>query len=69
MNKDIETGISKDQQLYNMENDPGEQVNLASQYPEKVKEMQTILKDIVKSSGSRPGFDNDKIGYYLLLLY
>ncbi|HET8830055.1 MAG TPA: arylsulfatase [Pelobium sp.] len=47
--KNIETGMSKDVQLYNLKNDVFEQNNLAARFPEKVKEMQNWLENIKKS--------------------
>jgi arylsulfatase A-like enzyme len=44
--KNIEGGISTNPQLYNLENDPGEKNNLAEEYPEKVKEMESLLQAI-----------------------
>ncbi|WP_184548126.1 sulfatase family protein [Mucilaginibacter sp. FT3.2] len=43
---DIETGNSTEPQLYNLNNDIGEKYNLAAQYPEKVKELASLLKSI-----------------------
>lgn len=43
----IETGRSALPQLYNLENDPGEQKNLAEIYPQKVKELQSLLESII----------------------
>jgi len=40
----IETGNSPEPQLYNLNSDIGEKNNLASQYPEKVKELEMLLK-------------------------
>lgn len=42
----IETGNLAMPQLYNLKEDVGEQNNLAEKYPEKVKEMDTLLKKI-----------------------
>lgn len=42
----IESGNSSKPQLYNLKEDIGEKNNLADRYPEKVKEMETILKGI-----------------------
>ncbi|MHB8209500.1 sulfatase family protein [Mucilaginibacter sp.] len=39
----IETGNSPEPQLYNLNNDIGEKNNLASQYPQKVKELEKLL--------------------------
>ncbi len=43
---EIESANSATPQLYNLKNDIGEKNNLASQYPEKVKEMEALLKSI-----------------------
>ncbi len=48
VNKDIETGLSGEDQLYNLYNDPVEKVNLAASRIDKVKEMQNILEQIIK---------------------
>ena len=42
----IETGNSPQPQLYNLKDDIGERNNLAEKYPEKVKEMEQLLKTI-----------------------
>ena len=39
-----ETGFSREEQLYNLREDIGEQRNLASEYPEKVKELKGLLE-------------------------
>ena len=39
-----ELGNSKEEQLYCLKEDPGEQVNVAHQYPDKVKAFQAILE-------------------------
>lgn len=39
-----ETGNSPEKQLYNLREDVGEKNNLATKYPEKVKELQTLLE-------------------------
>lgn len=41
----IETGNSKEPQLYDMSTDIGEKKNVASQYPEVVKQMQQYVRD------------------------
>ena len=45
----IETGFHPDPQLYNLEDDPGEQNNLAAEFPERTekmgKKLSTLLKD------------------------
>ena len=45
-NKNIENGLSEEVQLYDLEADPYEQINLAKTHPEKVKEMQSLLRKI-----------------------
>lgn len=52
-NKDVATGLSNEDQLYNLENDPIEQVNVASKHPEKVKELQKKLGEIRKKQTRR----------------
>lgn len=42
----IETGNLSTPQLYNLKDDVGEKNNLAEKYPEKVKEMEAVLKKI-----------------------
>lgn len=44
--KKIESGLSKDQQLYNIKNDISETKNLAAEYPDKVKELKALLDEI-----------------------
>jgi hypothetical protein len=44
--KNMETGNSKLPQLYNIKKDIGESNNLASRYPEKIAELDELLKDI-----------------------
>jgi len=46
--KNMEGGVQEEAQLFNLATDRGEQTNLTSQYPEKVKEMQTLLDAIKK---------------------
>jgi len=47
--KQIEMGVSDKPQLYNLHEDPGETRNLADNHPEKVKEMEQLLEDIIHS--------------------
>lgn len=44
---DTEYGNSSEPQLYNLKEDISEQHNIAKQYPEKVKELHTIMKSII----------------------
>lgn len=43
---DLETGYSKDPQLYNLNEDPKELHNLATRYPKKLEELKSILEQI-----------------------
>ena len=47
-NKKIESGLMQTPQLYNLKNDPGEENNLADQYPEIVMELKRELEKIKK---------------------
>ena len=49
----IETGLSKDPQLYNMDYDIGQQTNVAWDYEDVVKEMEERLRKILKSDRTR----------------
>ena len=40
-------------QLYNLKDDPGEQHNLAAQYPERVKSLENKLASVIAASRSR----------------
>ncbi len=46
--KKIEMGVISVPQLYNLDNDPGEQDNLAEELPEKVEELHDIMMEIVE---------------------
>lgn len=46
----IESGNAKEPQLYNLKKDIGEKNNLAQQYPDKVKELATLLEVIRKGN-------------------
>ena len=48
-NKKIEPGLSNKPQLFNLKDDPGEQVDLAQKYPEKVAELEKELEEIRKT--------------------
>lgn len=49
-NKGIESGLEPVAQLYNLKNDPGEENNLADQYPQKVMELKKALEKIKKGN-------------------
>lgn len=55
VNKDIETGLSGEDQLYNLSLDPAETVNLEASQIDKVKEMQNILEEIKKGHSRNTG--------------
>ncbi len=52
-NKDIENGLSKQAQLYDLSNDIGEQTNLADSNPALVKEFEAQLKVIENRTSIR----------------
>ena len=52
-NVNIELGNDLDPQLYDLSKDPGEKNNLASQHPDKVKQMATELQKIKDDGRSR----------------
>ena len=47
----IESGHSEQAQLYDLSADPGERVNLAEKYPERVKNMGEALKKVISENG------------------
>ncbi len=48
------------EELYNLKNDPGEEQNLASEYPDKVEELKEILIKLQKETGAKfPDFNPD----------
>lgn len=47
-NKDVESGLQITPQLYNLGNDPAEQLNLADKFPEKVKDLSARLSKIME---------------------
>ena len=42
-------------QLYNLKEDPSEEENLIEQYPEKVKELKSLLEEYIRNGRSTPG--------------
>jgi arylsulfatase A-like enzyme len=50
---DIETGFNKEEQLYNLKEDPYEKNNIASENPELVERMKVELNRLVESGNSR----------------
>ena len=50
--KNIETGNSDLDQLYNLENDIGQMTNIAYEHPEIVKDLKDLLNSIQKNSQS-----------------
>jgi arylsulfatase A-like enzyme len=53
-NKDIESGLSAEPQLYDLSADPGEQKNLAASHPAKLEELDGLLRGIMEAGRSRP---------------
>ena len=53
-NTDIELGNAPEPQLYNLEDDPGEQRNVAADHPDVVEEMAVLLQQIRAQNGSQP---------------
>lgn len=49
----IETGLSKDPQLYNMDYDIGQQNNIAWDYADQVEKMEKRLQEILRSESTR----------------
>ena len=46
-NKNIEAGLADHPQLFNLANDPGEQINLADSLPDRVKHMNMMIQEII----------------------
>ena len=44
----IETGFSADEQLYDLNSDPGETINIASDNPEILAEIRDLLDDVIQ---------------------
>lgn len=55
-NKQIATGLRKEAQLYNLNDDRSESNNLLGTNPQKAKEMKDQMDKIVSGGGSRKGF-------------
>lgn len=51
--ENIETGLSPEPQLYDLSEDPGENHNLATLFPEKAEELSETLKEIITRGSSR----------------
>ena len=47
---DIELGNNPEPQLYNLDEDPGEEVNLAGEYPERMQELEELLEEVRSGS-------------------
>jgi arylsulfatase A-like enzyme len=54
-NKKVPTGLSNNVQLYNLQEDPSEQVDVSAAHANEVQRMQAIL-DKIQQSGTRPGY-------------
>lgn len=50
--KGIESGFSREPQLYNILSDPEEQINVAKDHPEVVNDLEKVLEDIMKRKSS-----------------
>lgn len=50
-NKDIETGLQSEPQLYNLSEDKGEQNNLAKEHPELIRKYDARLQEIKNKTG------------------
>ncbi|NQZ75935.1 MAG: arylsulfatase [Ekhidna sp.] len=48
--KNIEGGLSIEPQLYDLKNDPGEQINLASKFPEVTAELDSLMNTVINKS-------------------
>lgn len=47
-NKAVENGLSGKPQLFDLQQDPAEQENLASKFPEKVSQMEELMREIME---------------------
>ncbi|BDD00827.1 sulfatase-like hydrolase/transferase [Persicobacter psychrovividus] len=54
----MEIGRSDDYQLFNMKQDPGQQVNLAKQMPEKIEELKAIMRTKTAGYPLKFGYEN-----------
>jgi len=52
--KIVDTDPEAPGQLYDLSSDPGERINLFSQYPEKVKHLKAKLEEFKESGRSAP---------------
>lgn len=50
---DIETGASKDPQLYRLDYDAGQRENVAWEHPELTEKMERRIQEILKSGRTR----------------
>jgi arylsulfatase A-like enzyme len=53
-NKGVESGLGRIHQLYNLETDPGERVNMADSMPEMVQKMQQYIGTVVNKKMTGP---------------
>lgn len=53
-NKDIESGLQAEPQLYNLETDPGESKNLAPDDPDRVQRMDELLESVIEGGNNHP---------------
>jgi arylsulfatase A-like enzyme len=53
--KDVATGLTTKEQLYNLKNDEAEKYNVIEKYPSEAKRLKQLLKTI-KAQGTRPGY-------------
>lgn len=59
-NKNVETGLSSEPQLFDLKNDIDEEHNVIDKYPKVAKKMKEILKSIEKQA-TRPGYRKAKL--------
>jgi len=58
-NKKVATGLSQYAQLYNLETDTAEKINIIGKYLEQAEKMKQILINIQQKKGTRPGFGEE----------